>query len=135
MANPNLRLAENAAGEFFVDSTCIDCDTCRKIASATFRDHGDQSSVYRQPESEEELQLANMALVACPTGSIGAGHLLNAKLGVDSFPLEKGVGTKASSFFGENLYSPGTLGYLKDLDRKRLGRVTITRDEVERFTF
>ncbi len=86
MANPKLRLAENAAGEFFVDSTCIDCDTCRQIAPATFRDHGDQSSVYRQPESKEELLLANMALVACPTGSIGAGHLLNAKLGVDSFP-------------------------------------------------
>ncbi|MDQ3749296.1 MAG: MBL fold metallo-hydrolase [Acidobacteriota bacterium] len=86
MASPKLSLTENAAGEFFVDSTCIDCDTCRQIAPATFRDHGDQSSVYRQPESEEELQLANMALVACPTGSIGAGHLLNAKLGVDSFP-------------------------------------------------
>ena len=32
MANPKLRLEENVAGEFFVDSTCIDCDTCRQLA-------------------------------------------------------------------------------------------------------
>jgi glyoxylase-like metal-dependent hydrolase (beta-lactamase superfamily II)/ferredoxin len=87
MANLKLRLAENVAGEFFVDETCIDCDTCRQLAPAAFRDHGGQSSVYRQPESEEETRLALMALVACPSGSIGAGERLNAKTGVDAFPF------------------------------------------------
>ncbi|MCA1815544.1 MAG: ferredoxin, partial [Acidobacteria bacterium] len=51
MASPAKRLAENVAGDFYVDSSCIDCDACRQIAPATFRDHGDQSSVYRQPET------------------------------------------------------------------------------------
>lgn len=88
MANPNLRLAENAAGDFFVDSTCIDCDTCRQLAPATFRDHGGQSSVFRQPETPEATLLAQMAIIACPTGSIGAGEKLNAKAGINAFPLQ-----------------------------------------------
>lgn len=88
MANPALRLTENVPGDFFVDSTCIDCDTCRQLAPATFRDHGEQSSVYRQPETEEELRLAQMAIVACPTGSIGAGNKLNARQGIDAFPYK-----------------------------------------------
>lgn len=36
MANPNKRVPENAPGDFFVDSTCIDCDTCRQIAPQVF---------------------------------------------------------------------------------------------------
>ena len=35
----------NVDGEFFVDSTCIDCDACRQIAPAVFHDIGDQSAV------------------------------------------------------------------------------------------
>ena len=29
MANPRKRVPENVPGDFFVDSTCIDCDACR----------------------------------------------------------------------------------------------------------
>ena len=36
MANASRRLPHNAPGDFFVDSTCIDCDTCRWMAPATF---------------------------------------------------------------------------------------------------
>lgn len=86
MADPTQRLGENVPGDFFVDRTCIDCDTCRQLAPATFRDHGGQSSVYRQPAAPEELRLANMAVVACPTGSIGAGRLLDARSAIKSFP-------------------------------------------------
>ena len=88
MANPNLRLAENSAGAFFVDATCIDCDTCRQLAPSTFRDHGGQSSVYHQPETPEETRLAQMAVVACPTGSIGAGRQVKAKSAVAAFPFK-----------------------------------------------
>ena len=28
MANPSRRLAENVAGDFYVDDSCIDCDAC-----------------------------------------------------------------------------------------------------------
>src|SRR5712691_5127508 len=66
MAQTDQRLPQNVEGEFFVDSTCIDCDACRQIAPASFRDHGGQSSVYRQPQNPCELHRALMALVACP---------------------------------------------------------------------
>jgi glyoxylase-like metal-dependent hydrolase (beta-lactamase superfamily II)/ferredoxin len=87
MANPKLRLAENADGEFFVDSTCIDCDTCRQLAPATFRDHGGQSSVFRQPQNAAEKRLAQMAIVACPTGSIGSARKADAKTAIGAFPF------------------------------------------------
>ena len=86
MANPARRLPENVPGDFFVDATCIDCDACRQIAPETFRDHGEQSSVYRQPESQAEVKRALMALAACPTGSIGDAGRHDARVGVEAFP-------------------------------------------------
>jgi glyoxylase-like metal-dependent hydrolase (beta-lactamase superfamily II)/ferredoxin len=86
MANRERRLAENVPGEFFVDESCIDCDACRQIAPETFRDHGGQSSVYRQPAGEAETARALMALVACPTGSIGASGRHDLRAGVEAFP-------------------------------------------------
>jgi len=87
MANEKLRLAENIGGSFFVDSTCIDCDTCRQLAPKTFRDHGGQSSVFHQPENLEEKRLAEMAIVACPTGSIGSADKAGAKDSIEAFPF------------------------------------------------
>ena len=87
MASLQQRLPENVPGDFFVDSTCIDCDTCSQLAPSIFRDHGDQCSVYRQPETDAEVQRAMMALVSCPTGSIGATRRHNAHVGIDAFPM------------------------------------------------
>ena len=86
MAQIDLRLPENVDGEFYVDSSCIDCDACRQIAPSTFRDHGDQSSVYQQPASAHGRRRALMALVACPTASIGTISRESAVEGVRAFP-------------------------------------------------
>jgi glyoxylase-like metal-dependent hydrolase (beta-lactamase superfamily II)/ferredoxin len=86
MASAAQRLPENVAGDFYVDATCIDCDACRQIAPATFRDHGDQSVVYRQPETADETQRALMALVACPTASIGTLESHNFRAAIDAYP-------------------------------------------------
>src|SRR5579885_640492 len=86
MANPSRRLAENVAGDFYVDDSCIDCDACRQIAPAVFRDHGEQSSVFHQPETDEEVRRALMSIVACPTSSIGTTRKYDARAGVGSFP-------------------------------------------------
>ncbi len=71
MAHPSKRRAENAAGAFFVDTTCIDCDACRAHAPLAFVSRGGQSAVARQPQSPEEFQKAFEALALCPTASIG----------------------------------------------------------------
>jgi len=87
MANLQHRLPENVPGDFFVDSSCIDCDTCSQLAPGIYRDHGDQCSVHHQPETDDEIRLAMMALVACPTGSIGSIVKHDAHIGIDAFPL------------------------------------------------
>src|SRR5438876_12348688 len=86
MAQLGHRLPQNVDGDFFVDESCIDCDACRQIAPETFRDHGDQSSVGRQPSSPEEVHRALMALVASPTASIGTVSHRNAREAVRAFP-------------------------------------------------
>jgi glyoxylase-like metal-dependent hydrolase (beta-lactamase superfamily II)/ferredoxin len=87
MAQLAKRLPQNTGGDFFVDDTCIDCDACRQIAPASFRDHGGQSSVYQQPGNPGELHRALMALVACPTASIGTISHRSARSGVAAFPV------------------------------------------------
>src|SRR5438067_1671384 len=86
MARLDHRLRQNVEGDFYVDDTCIDCDACRQIAPETFRDHGDQSSVGRQPSTPEEIHRALMALVACPTASIGTVSHRNARPAALAFP-------------------------------------------------
>src|SRR5712691_10010609 len=86
MARTALRIAENAPGDFFVDSTCIDCDACRQIAPTVFYDIGDQSAVYHQPETAEELLAAQRALTACPTASIGDIAKRDMKAAIASLP-------------------------------------------------
>jgi glyoxylase-like metal-dependent hydrolase (beta-lactamase superfamily II) len=72
MASLGRRLATNADGDFFVDSSCIDCDSCNWIAAASFDDGGDgHSRVHRQPATAAEKLRAEMALLACPVGAIG----------------------------------------------------------------
>ena len=87
MANLQQRLPENVPGDFFVDATCIDCDTCSQLAPHIFRDHGDQCSVYHQPQNNDENKLALMALVSCPTGSIGFTERHDARVVFNSFPM------------------------------------------------
>lgn len=65
------RHPSNVDGDFFVDTTCIDCDTCRWLAPDTFADIGDQSAVHRQPSDDAQREAALRAVVACPTASIG----------------------------------------------------------------
>jgi glyoxylase-like metal-dependent hydrolase (beta-lactamase superfamily II)/ferredoxin len=71
MANPTKRLSTNVAGNFFVDSTCINCDTCRQLAPKSFKEVGDYSAVVNQPDGDRQIQQAYQALLACPVGSIG----------------------------------------------------------------
>ena len=86
MADRAHRLPENVEGPFFVDSTCIDCDTCRQIAPATFGETGEFSYVHMQPRTSDEERAAFRALVACPTASIGADDRSGAKDAVTEFP-------------------------------------------------
>ncbi|MEL6579708.1 MAG: MBL fold metallo-hydrolase [Cyanobacteria bacterium J06621_12] len=71
MATLQRKRTENTPGNFYVDSSCIDCDTCRWVAPAVFNRQASMSAVYHQPTIEQEELAAMQALLACPTASIG----------------------------------------------------------------
>ncbi len=71
MAHLKDRRVQNVAGDFYVDSSCIDCDTCRWLSPEIYSREGSQSVVYHQPVSDVQRTAALEALLACPTGSIG----------------------------------------------------------------
>ena len=111
MADPKKRLDSNVTGNFFVDATCINCDTCRQLAPKSFEEIGEFSAVTTQPESDEGLHQAYQALLACPVGSIGTERSDKARLtaAMSSFPLllEGGVfycGFNSEKSFGANSY-------------------------------
>ena len=115
MADQKKRLDSNVTGNFYVDATCINCDTCRQLAPASFEEVGSFSAVTSQPTDEEHLHRAYQALLACPVGSIGIeqSEPVQMQEAMASFPLhledgayycgfnsEKSLG--ANSFFLEH---------------------------------
>ena len=73
MADNNSKQPLNAPGAFYVDETCIDCDLCRENAPEFFARDEDAgaSYVFTQPQSDEDIENALVALEGCPTDSIG----------------------------------------------------------------
>ena len=64
---------ENVDGKFYVDHQCIDCDLCRENAPNNFKRQEDEgySFVYKQPETDQELEDCNVAMEGCPVEAIG----------------------------------------------------------------
>jgi len=88
MASQRLRLAENAPGTFFVDQSCIDCDTCRQLAPGVFaRSARGHSYVAHQPASADDRREARLALVACPAASIGSQDKQGLAEAAHAFPV------------------------------------------------
>jgi glyoxylase-like metal-dependent hydrolase (beta-lactamase superfamily II)/ferredoxin len=110
MARSSERLPENAPGEFFVDSSCIDCGVCREMAPDSFSwsDRG-RSFVKDQPQSGAQRLRAAMALVSCPTASIGMEGRMDLAPAIAALPepLIDGVefcGFTSASTFGAASY-------------------------------
>src|ERR1700687_2309998 len=110
MANVQRRLAQNVPGDFFVDASCIDCDACRQLAPEVFADSGDASVVFRQPTTLAETRRALMALVACPTGSIGTLKPQNFRSGIEAFPMPIAENVYFCGFTAESSF--GAWSYL-----------------------
>jgi glyoxylase-like metal-dependent hydrolase (beta-lactamase superfamily II)/ferredoxin len=140
MADQNKRLDSNAQGNFYVDATCINCDTCRQLAPLSFEEIGGFSAVSCQPQDDLQMHQAYQALLACPVGSIGTEHSDKSQLqtAMSSFPIqleprvsycgfnsEKSFG--ANSFFIEHpdgnwlIDSPRYIKHLVDVFEQRGG--------------
>jgi len=105
MATINKKRTENIKGNFYVDETCINCDTCRWVSPKMFKEIDGQSAVYFQPETEEEKVSALQALLSCPTSSIGTETKLpEMKTVLHSFPLLIVDNVYHSGFHSESSY-------------------------------
>ncbi len=108
MASPAQAVPENVPGSWFVDTSCIDCDTCRQLAPQVFGETGEFAYVHTQPADAVQRQAAH-ALLSCPTGSIGTRGPNRAKEAAADFPLpiDRDVyycGFTSSKSFGGSSY-------------------------------
>jgi ferredoxin len=73
MADNANKQPENVAGKWYVDNTCVPCNSCMDEKPSCLKYSADETHVYfsKQPETPEELAAAQRALDVCPTGSIG----------------------------------------------------------------
>ena len=106
MAHLNQRRSQNVSGDFYVDSSCIDCDTCRWMVPEVFHSAGEQSAVYHQPANETERLRSLQALLACPTASIGTVEkpqdIKDAQL---SFPIPVADNVYHCGYHSEDSYA------------------------------
>lgn len=73
MANVINRWPDNAAGRFYVDEQCIDCDICRDNVPSVFGRNavGAHSYVRCQPASAETVRRCMAVMDLCPVGAVG----------------------------------------------------------------
>jgi len=97
----------NADGDWYVDTRCIDCSTCRQLAPDVFEQVVDQSLVVAQPGSGAALIGAWRAALACPTQSIGTVSRQHRPEGLFPQELDDDVflcGFNSEHSFGANSY-------------------------------
>jgi glyoxylase-like metal-dependent hydrolase (beta-lactamase superfamily II)/ferredoxin len=115
MARASARLPENVPGDLFVDETCIDCDTCRQIAPEVFAQSARSLSyVHAQPRTPEADHRARMALVACPTASIGSVAHVSAQAAAEAFPEEIEDGVYYCGYTSERSYGASSYLVVRD---------------------
>ena len=88
-----------------MDSTCIDCGTCYAFAPEVFLHAGEHSAVHCQPATDVDMLQASLALVACPTSSIGTDDKRFVREASRAFPVAIGddvsfCGYTAEASFG-----------------------------------
>ena len=87
MARIQNRLRNNSPGPFFVDSSCIDCGSCWQIDPKHLAHKEKTSYVHTQPQGQQEIQQAFLALLDCPVSAIGAPKTILPREFSDVFPI------------------------------------------------
>jgi glyoxylase-like metal-dependent hydrolase (beta-lactamase superfamily II) len=98
----------NASGDWYVDTSCIDCGAARNVAPGLIVDDGGQSVFARQPESGEEKLSAWRARLLCPTASVRTEHHAEPPAGVFPEEMTAGIfrlGYNSRASFGAHSYA------------------------------
>jgi glyoxylase-like metal-dependent hydrolase (beta-lactamase superfamily II)/ferredoxin len=106
MARLDLRHPKNSDGDWFVDTRCIDCGTCRDIAPHLFVATGGRSVVRRQPDPgvPAETTDAWRAAQACPTNSIGTASRRRRPGRLYPWEIEAGSGIYDCGYCSEDSF-------------------------------
>lgn len=101
------RNPDSAAGDWYIDTHCIDCTASCTMAPGLIVRRNGKSVFARQPETAEEERAAWRAVLVCPTASVGrVGH---GPPPADLFPQELAPGVfrcgyNARSSWGAHSY-------------------------------
>ena len=97
----------NAPGEWYIDTSCIDCGASRTVAPGLIVEADGQCVFARQPQSEKERLLAWRARLLCPTASVHTEHKEEAPDGAFPEEMAEGVyrlGYNARASWGAHSY-------------------------------
>jgi glyoxylase-like metal-dependent hydrolase (beta-lactamase superfamily II) len=97
----------NVAGDWYIDTRCIDCKASRTVAPDLIEHRGSQCVFVRQPKTSEELVLAWRARLLCPTASVHTEKPAKQPAGVFPEPLTEGIyrlGYNARSSWGAHSF-------------------------------
>jgi glyoxylase-like metal-dependent hydrolase (beta-lactamase superfamily II) len=101
------RHADNAAGNWYIDTRCIDCSAARTAAPGLIVARGGQSVFVRQPETAEEQMMAWRARLLCPTASVRTETRQDTPAGVFPEKMTEAVyrlGYNARSSYGAHSF-------------------------------
>jgi glyoxylase-like metal-dependent hydrolase (beta-lactamase superfamily II) len=96
------RHPDNAPGDWYVDTECMDCSAARTVAPGLIVSRGGQSVFAKQPKTPEELTMAWRARLLCPTASVRTESRTAAPSGV--FPEKMTESVYRLGFNGKNSY-------------------------------
>jgi glyoxylase-like metal-dependent hydrolase (beta-lactamase superfamily II) len=102
------RHPQNAPGDWYVDTRCIDCGAARTAAPGLIVERGGQSVFARQPQTADERMMAWRARLLCPTASVRTESHARAPDGVFPEQMTKGIyrlGYNAKSAYGAHSFA------------------------------
>jgi glyoxylase-like metal-dependent hydrolase (beta-lactamase superfamily II) len=85
------RRPSNAAGDWYVDTECINCKAAQTVAPGLIIERDGQSVFDHQPSTDEESVLAWRARLLCPIASVHAEHAASPDDAVFPEPMTERV--------------------------------------------
>jgi glyoxylase-like metal-dependent hydrolase (beta-lactamase superfamily II) len=126
------RHGDNAPGDWYIDTKCIDCSAARTVAPGLIVSRGGQSVFGRQPETPEEVMMAWRARLLCPTASVRTDDRRSPMGGVFPEEITRGVyrlGYNAKSSYGAHSFLIRRLGGNAMVDAPRWTKQVVTAIE------
>ena len=102
-----IRNPDSAAGDWYIDTACIDCSASRNIAPDLIAERNGKCVFARQPATPDELTAAWRARLLCPTASVRTESAQPRPRGLFPQELAQGVyrcGYNARASWGAHSY-------------------------------